>query len=58
MVTPKMSMRTWMVVELCAGSIPKYRMTNGKTAPIMTDKKTIQTVVGEIEEEEARRPRV
>jgi hypothetical protein len=32
-----------MVVELCAGSMPRERMINGKMAPKTIDKKTMQT---------------
>jgi hypothetical protein len=32
-----------MVVELCAGSMPRERMNKGKMAPKTIDKKTMQT---------------
>lgn len=40
-VTPKISMTTWIVVLECAGSIPKYFMKNGNKAPIQILMKTI-----------------
>ena len=39
--TPKISITTWMVVELCAGSTRSFFMINGKIAPKQTLLKTI-----------------
>mmetsp|Transcript_23515 Transcript_23515/g.55416 ORF Transcript_23515/g.55416 Transcript_23515/m.55416 type:complete len:293 (-) Transcript_23515:534-1412(-) len=40
-VTPNMSMRTWMVVELWAGSSPQRYMARGRVAPMPTLLNTI-----------------
>ena len=42
MVTPNISINTWMVVELCAGSIPTNRIASGKVAPKITETNTIR----------------